>query len=101
MCEREIPRGREREGAEGAREEEREKGRVRVSERGERGMERDSQREREGERGVSTGAGQYGNYRPGFGVHSITQKLSAYNIIRVLNIIKLKYIILYNYNIVL
>jgi hypothetical protein len=32
-------------------------------------------------------------YRPGFGVHSIAQKLRAYNIIRVLNIIKLK---LYN-----
>ncbi len=31
----------------------------------------------------SMGAGQCGNDRPGFGVHSITQKLSAYNIIRV------------------
>ncbi len=41
------------------------------------------------------GAGQCGNDRPGFGVHSITQKSSAYNIIRVLNIIKL------NYNIIL
>ncbi len=40
--------------------------------------------------GLSMGAGQCGNYRPGFGVHSITQKLSAYNIMRVLNIIKLK-----------
>ncbi len=39
------------------------------------------------------GAGQCGNDRPGFGVHSITQKLSAFSIIRVLNIIKLK---LYN-----
>jgi len=29
------------------------------------------------------GAGQRGNDRLGFGVHSITQKLSAYNIIRV------------------
>jgi hypothetical protein len=47
------------------------------------------------------GAGQCGNYQPGFGVHSITQKLSAYNIIRVLNVVNLNYIILYNYNIVL
>ena len=38
-------------------------------------------------------ARQCGNDRPGFGVHSVTQKLRAYNIIRVLNIIKLK---LYN-----
>jgi hypothetical protein len=29
------------------------------------------------------GAGQCGNDQPGFGVHSITQKFSAYNIIRV------------------
>ncbi len=29
------------------------------------------------------GASQCGNGRPGFGVHSVTQKLSAYNIIRV------------------
>jgi hypothetical protein len=34
------------------------------------------------------------NGQPGFGVHSVTQKLSAYNIIRVLNIIKSKLIIL-------
>ena len=38
-------------------------------------------------------ASQCGNDRPGFGVPSITQKLRAINIIRVLNIIKLK---LYN-----
>ena len=45
-------------------------------------------------------ASQCGNDQPGFGVHSVTQKLSAYNNIRVLNIIKLNYIILYYYNIV-
>jgi hypothetical protein len=33
--------------------------------------------------------GECGNDRPEFGVHSVTQKLSAYNVIRVLNIIKL------------
>ncbi len=33
--------------------------------------------------GARMGAGQCGNDRPGFGVHSITQKLSAYNNIRV------------------
>ena len=36
------------------------------------------------------GARQCWNDRPGFGMHSVTQKLRAYNIIRVLNIIKLK-----------
>ncbi len=29
------------------------------------------------------GASQCGNDRPGFGVHSVTQKLRAYNVIRV------------------
>jgi hypothetical protein len=35
-------------------------------------------------------ASQCGNDRPRFGLPAVTQKLSAYNIIRVLNIIKLK-----------
>ncbi len=39
--------------------------------------------------------GECGNDRPGYGVHSVTQKLSAYNIIIVLNIVKFKlYIII-------
>jgi hypothetical protein len=39
------------------------------------------------------GASQCGNDRPGFGLPSITPGIAGYNIIRVLNIIKLK---LYN-----
>jgi hypothetical protein len=35
-------------------------------------------------------ASQCGNDRPGFGLHSVSQKLSAYNIVRDLNIKKLK-----------
>jgi hypothetical protein len=49
----------------------------------------------------SMDASQCGNDRLRFGVHSISQKLSEYNIIRVLNIMKLNNIILYNDNIVL
>ncbi len=44
------------------------------------------------ERLIVNSVGEGGD-RPGFGVHLVTQKLSAYNIIRVLNIIKIK---LYN-----
>jgi hypothetical protein len=44
-------------------------------------------------------ASQCGNDHPGFGLLSVSQKLRAYNIKRVLNIIKLNSIILYNYNI--
>jgi hypothetical protein len=41
--------------------------------------------------GIGTmGASQCGNDLPGFGVHSVTQKLRAYNIMTVLKIMKLK-----------
>ncbi len=33
--------------------------------------------------GVTMDRGECGNDRPGFGVHSVTHKLNAYNIIRV------------------
>jgi hypothetical protein len=36
-------------------------------------------------------ASQCGNDRPGFGLLSVSQKLRAYNIIRVLNILKFKF----------
>jgi hypothetical protein len=46
-----------------------------------------------------TDASQCGNDRPRFGLPAVTQKLRGCNIIRVLNIIKLNYIIVYDINI--
>ncbi len=50
---------------------------------------------------ASMDASQCGNDRPRFGVHSVSQKLSEYNIIKFWNIVNFKYITLYNYSIAL
>ncbi len=47
-------------------------------------------RPRPGPGGTRMVASQCGNDRPGFGLLPVSQKLRAYNIIRVLNILKLK-----------
>jgi hypothetical protein len=53
---------------------------------------------------MDRGAGECWNDRQGFGVHSVTQELSAYNKIRVSNIIKLFFfhiIYFYSYKIIM